>query len=182
MSKPGRPSTLLDCLDESTRARLSEAVISEARGRYVEIYRTFGLAERGIQEDSFYRWARKVRRDRAKQLADDRTQSPSPSSSSSSGVALATLMRTLDYANKLLDAGDAKSLPHASTIIRASADILRLDFERAASERAAEKHEAWKAETSKALRSAVEAKSPNGETLTREDVCGLIDDIMRGKA
>lgn len=177
----GRPETILDMLDESTRKRVDEALLSRACENVKDVYRDFGLATRGVTERGFYAYAKRLR----ERFSPEDSPSPQPSPFKGEGArarSMETLDRLIGLLNERLDAGDPKHLPGIATAVRAMTDCMRLSLDEEAEKRAAELHKIKLDQLSKTLRKDVDEKTANGtRTLSREDVHDMIDAIMRGE-
>lgn len=181
MAKPGRPSTLLDRLDESTRARILEAIKSEQTIPYIDLYRRFALEQYGIKANSFERFARRVREDHQADAGALPLSLPAPSfgeGASSTGVAMATIMRVLERANQLLDANDVKALPHISMMVRSCADLIRLGFDETSEKRAAELHEKRLAKLEPEVKAAIAENQTQGSRDLRSILERVASNVM----
>lgn len=181
MAKRGRkPAGIaIDQLPEALRRDIDLALESEASESARSIFARFGLSQAGVGWAVFQKHATKIRRESRGKRIEDRM---SKTDDLRTEEQLIGELRRRAYIEALaaLESGDAKLYEIVSTLSRVH-DFDRLSMEKAAEARAAEKHEAWKNEVSKGLRAAVEATSPESETLTRDDVYDLIDNVMRGK-
>lgn len=182
MAKRGRKpiDKTIDDLPDSVRSQIDERIASAANESAAEIFRALGLASRGLRLDTFTRYAGLLRRQRQGEALASKLLSQPDHLSDPELIARLKRMVLIDAVARL-EAGDSKLYETMSLLSRIQ-EFDRLEIERAAEARAGEKHEAWRAEASKRIRAAVEARTPSGETLTREAVCDMIDQVMRGGA
>lgn len=160
-----RPETILDCLDDSTRKRVDEALLSARDENVADIYRRFGLAQREVSERGFYAYAKRLRERFESRSNEERDVAPRLSRSHMTE----SLYRLIGMLNQRADAGDPDGLPGIATGIRALNDCLRLSLEEEAERRAAEIH----AEKMKEIRKAQEdalAVTTESAKLTPEQV------------
>ncbi len=143
-----RPVTILNCLDATTRKRLDEALLSNAKVDVSEVYRRFGLSERGVEQRGFYAYARRLRARFAKKSA---TATQPTQATGKRPRAMETLDRLMQLMNDRIDAGDPKHMPGLASAMRAMTDCMRLTLEEQAEARAAELHAAKMAELQKRL-------------------------------
>ena len=141
-----RPEAILDCLDETTRNRVEEALLSNRRASVIGVYRRFGLADRGVPRTTFYDYAKRLRERRG----DDGDIEPAVSEGERPRT-IETLNRLMDLINRRIDADDPKHFPGIASAMRAMNDCMRLTLDEQAEERAQEKHEAWQAELQKRI-------------------------------
>lgn len=180
MARSGRPETLLDCLDATTRERIHEALLSDANVFVADVYRRFGLSERGVKRRSFHAYAKRLRKRFQERRAGDEPDAPMVGSRREK--LLETFDRMMEFLNAQLDAaGDPKRIPGIAAGMRVLNDSYRLVLEEAAEERAADKHESWKQEQLKKVRTRLDADSTGREQYSREDVYDLVDKAMRGE-
>ncbi|MFO0971835.1 MAG: hypothetical protein U1A27_00135 [Phycisphaerae bacterium] len=134
-----RPESILSGIDEQTRTRLDELLRSDARRRVTDIYRQFGLADKGVKLRSFAAYAARVRgrvrRDGDRTVPGDRMSGPDTD---------VIAERILSQIQTVLDSGDPKLLPHYAPLMRAVTDYRRTKISEEIERRAAEKHAEWR--------------------------------------
>lgn len=174
MGKRGRKpiDKTVEDLDDTLRGEIDEALRSDARESASSVFRRFGLAQRGLRLDTFIRYARKLR-----QVLW--TDEPPLDRTTPSIEEIRDRLLVLMY--EQAQAGGMKAYECAALFQRVQ-EHDRIEIIREANERAAEKHEAWKDEVAKKVRSAIDGQTRSGETMTRDQVADMIDDIIRGKA
>lgn len=179
----GRKTTLLDHLDDSLRDAIDQALRSHANEKVTDIYDRFGLAQRDVARRSFYHYARNFRND-----LKARGDGP--------GVDMAAVDRfaalgdaemvqrirrfILVRAIERLEAGDTKGYEDVAMLSRIQ-EYDKIEIQQAAEARAEELHQIKLEALTKELRDEVDKRSPNGESMGREEVYDLIDRVMRGE-
>ena len=173
MSKRGRKpdDKTIEDLDATLRGEIDEALRSDARESASSVFRRFGLAQRGLKLDTFIRYARKLR-----QILW--TDEPPLDRTTPTMEEIENRLLVLIY--EQAQAGSIKPYEAASLYARVQ-ENRRIKVLEEANERAQEKFDLEIEDRSKRLRTAVEAKTGSGETMTRADVYDLIDNVMRGK-
>lgn len=163
-------------LDPPLLAAVHEAIDSHADEPAAELFRRFGLAQRGVREDTFGRYVSKRRRqdagDKRGSVADAREGAP-PSWDEIDALARREALRRL-YA------GDAK-VYELVLLSRSRREADRLELSRIAEQRAAELHEqriaAWRKAKSEADskldRIAVERGIPGDVAERIKDLYGI---------
>ncbi len=160
-----RPETILDCLDDTTRKRVDEALLSARDEPVADIYRRFGLAQREVTERGFYAYAKRLRERFEKHSEDQSTDTPRLSRAHMTE----SLVRLIGLLNKRADAGDPDGLPGIATGIRALNDCMRLTLDEEAARRAAEIHDEKMKESRKAQEDALVVTTESAK-LTLEQV------------
>lgn len=163
-----RPETILDCLDDATRKRVDEALLSARDENVADIYRRFGLAQREVSERGFYAYAKRLR-ERFENRSDGEPAAPAIGRPR----AMETLHRLFDAMNERLDAGDPDSMPGIATAMRAVNDCMRLTLEEEAQRRAAELHEARLKKLEPAIKDAISEPTTQGSKDLREILEGV---------
>lgn len=179
MGKRGRKSALLEGLDAATRQQLDEAIVSGARERVADLYRRFALAQHEVSFRSFYHYCSVARR--------EQPAASLPPTQGDGAIGRSDPWALLDLIGRAqlscINAGDLKSLPHLAAASKAQTDLLRLDIEKQVEKRAEEIHGVRLNEFQGRLKQVVNEKAEGGaKALTSQDVYGLIDDVIRGKA
>lgn len=164
-------------LDPPLRAAVHEAIDSHAEEPAAELFRRFGLAQRGVRLDTFTRYVARRRRqdatDKRESIAEAREGEP-PSWEAIDEMARREALRRL-YA------GDAK-VYELVLLSRSRREADRLELSRVAEQRAAELHEqriaAWrkaKAEADSTLdRMAIEKGIPGDVAERIKDLYGIV--------
>lgn len=174
MAKRGRKPKYktIDDLEPTTRAEVDEAILSRADESAANIFRRFGLSQRGLLLDTFMRYVRKTR------LANSVDRPPPAERAAPTWEEIER--RVLAGMLERLDAGDTK-MYELATVIGRRHERSRLDIDVEANRRAQEKHDEWKKEVEKSIRSTLDDESKAGKkSFTREDVYDMIDKVMRG--
>ena len=175
MAKRGRPPTskTIADLDEGLRREIDQAVDSQANESTRSIYNRFGLAQRGLNFETFRKYVSTRRLARVRTDAEPVTLDKVPDWDELDQWARR-------YAMERLHAGDAK-VYELLLVSRSKREADKAKIEERIDARAEELHKIKIDQLSKDLRKDVETKSEGGtKTLTREDVYDLIDQAMRG--
>lgn len=181
----GRKSTILNDLDAGERETIDAALASHRNEPVADIYRRFGLAQKEVSRRSFYAYARRFRSKMQKLgkaagqtniHADDINLSMLNEEQLFERMMRRVLIRGIER----IDAGDTKGHEDAKFLAQ-TLRYQRLKIEEAAEARAEEIHQAKVEQLTKELREEVDKRSPNGESMGREEVYDLIDRVMRGE-
>lgn len=159
-------------LEPALREQVDEALRSSARESVSSVFRRFGLATRGLKLDTFIKYARKLRQ-------TVWTDEPPLDRDVPSIEEIRDKLLIAMY--ELSTAGSMKPHELAALLARVQ-EHDRVSILQEANERAEAKHAEWIDEKSKELRTAVDARTRSGETLTRADVYDLVDAAMRGNS
>lgn len=151
-------------LEPKLREQISEALLSAANEKVADIYRRFGLSQRGIVRDSFYDWSEGVR---ARGLR--------PSSSSQSAT-MDMEQQVLGLLEERTKAGDAKHLTGIAAALRALHDRRRVNMEEQAEKRAAELHESKLRKLEPALKEALAEPTTPGS----KDLRSILERVANG--
>lgn len=183
MAKRGRKpkDKSIDDLDAALRAEIATAVETQTSQSVRSLYSRFGLAERGVGIAGFEKWAGRLRREARGRAVQQRLESMEDCGETEEQLIAKLRRRVLVEANARAECGDTKAYELVALWSRIM-DHEKLKIEQAVDARAAAKHEVWQEEVATKVRSAIEGQTRSGETMTRDQVADMIDDIIRGKA
>lgn len=176
MAKPGRPPKIatMSCLPESLVEQIDLAILSDADESATSIYTRFGLAQRGIGKSSFDKYVGRMRKEKSDRRYIENP--PPPAGDAPTWEELDRMARV--EALRALSAGSSK-LYELMLVTRGKREVEKLDIERMTEARAGELHAVKMASLRATMKKDVDARTSEGETLTREDVYDLIDQAMR---
>ena len=162
MAKRGRPPTskTVADLDEGLRREIDQAVDSQANESTRSIYNRFGLAQRGLNFETFRKYVSTRRLARVRTDAEPATLDKVPDWDELDQWARR-------YAMERLHAGDAK-VYELLLVSRGKREADKAKIEERIDQRAAEKHAAWKTEHERKQTAALEAMQGEAPGLTPE--------------
>lgn len=173
MPRAGRTSWTAT-VPPATLARVRELVAAQALNPR-QIHAECNLA-RYVRLSTFRHWVTDERRRGTAREQGAGSREPGIGNSDAAPPTL--LQAALDNALEAVLAGRVKVYELVG-VIRAVADLQRVDLQKAAEQRAAELHEAKRAE----LRRAIDAASEGGrKAVEAQDIYAAIDRVMRGDA
>ena len=136
MAKRGRKpiGKTIDDLDPSLRAQIDERILSAANESSAELFRSLGLASRGLLLDTFTRYAGRLRQQRQGEALANKLLSAPDHLTDPELIAKLKRMVLVDAVARL-QAGDSKLYETMSLLARIQ-DFDRIEIERAAAKRA----------------------------------------------